>query len=204
MEEYASVTRLFTEREYIGAFLSGHPLDKYNAFAKGLRFNPDFYSKGYKGRTDHLRLKPAAIIDFSKAKTRKGNPMYFITIDTGEEVMEVPCFNYAYDRYGDWLQPQQLSVLILKEGRGQYKGSYSIEAAYPLRRAQKEWPSVLHAEMKEGASLSSFNKKLVEAPEGNAQVWVSKDEDTYALQKSVSPTPQVISSFSSFANITLI
>lgn len=99
---YSPKERIQLEREYLGLFLSGHPLDDYQSL--------------YKGQVTHsihqLRQVPdgtaivlAGIIASVKAiQTKKGDPMAFVELEDQSGNVEVVVFPKTYRKVRPYLQ----------------------------------------------------------------------------------------------------
>jgi DNA polymerase-3 subunit alpha len=111
VERWSNIERLNRERELIGFYLSGHPLNKYEEDIDL------FCSHKLKPETlQNLRPKEdvrvAGIITSVKPVTdRKGRPFAFLQIEDLYGTIEVIAFNDVYDRYLGMIQVDNIVVV---------------------------------------------------------------------------------------------
>ncbi len=127
--EWEEMDRLSFEKEALGFYISGHPLDSYRQHIKKL---------GLTG-TDRLfnvpegsRISMAGIVRAKKDKlTKKGNKMAFLILEDLSGSIEVICFPDVYMRYRDVIdsdKPVFLEGVLKREGDSQDDVSYRIIA----------------------------------------------------------------------------
>lgn len=109
---FTAVQQLREERDLLGAYLSGHPLDQY-AFAMN---RPGVYTIGsLAGLAREMTVKVVAMItELKRIQTKKGDPMAFLTIEDKTAQMEVVVFPQVFAKYAQLLEKERLIVL---EGR---------------------------------------------------------------------------------------
>jgi len=109
---FTSVQQLREERDLLGAYLSGHPLDQYS-FAMN---RPGVYAIGALSELgkDKTVKVIGMIIDLKRIQTKKGDPMAFLTIEDKTSQVEVVVFPQVFAKYAELLEKERLIVL---EGR---------------------------------------------------------------------------------------
>lgn len=134
--------RLSKEREYLGVYLSAHPLDKYSAFAQGI------------GTSSIASLVPdqQAIIlvrvrGIKEIETKKGDEMAFVTCvdQTGE--IEAPFFPKQFLRYHKGLRE---NAELLFYGRVQERNglSFVVDRVEPIEYIALHFLSTITVETK--------------------------------------------------------
>jgi DNA polymerase-3 subunit alpha len=112
--EYSLYDLLKLEREYLGIYLSGHPLEKYRKFWEiGLFYPISNFSNDW-DRNQNLEKKAliAGIIENRKEKkTKKGNRMAFTRLEDLSGLAEVIVFPDVYKNFFSTLEPGNLVVM---------------------------------------------------------------------------------------------
>ncbi|MBQ7370982.1 MAG: DNA polymerase III subunit alpha [Blautia sp.] len=110
LEEYEQETILAFEKEVLGIYLSGHPLERYRGImekmisATSLDFQPDEES-GYSKVTDGQKLIIGGMIAEKTIKyTRNNQVMSFLTVEDLMGTVEVVVFPRDYEKYQKLLQ----------------------------------------------------------------------------------------------------
>ncbi|MGM9618567.1 MAG: DNA polymerase III subunit alpha [Oscillospiraceae bacterium] len=110
------------EKEAVGLYISGHPMDSCRALAKAKGAVPlhaiaeDFADESGPSRfCDGQRLAIAGVVTSSKTKTTKNNSlMAYVTVEDGAGSMEMLCFSRTLESCGSYLREGQV---ILARGR---------------------------------------------------------------------------------------
>ena len=143
IEPWTEEQILSAEKETLGLYLSGHPIDRYsNELAQ---FIPKKISeldapesKGYK-RNEKSVITAGLIVAIRTMKGKKGGRMAFITLDDQTARLEVRVFADVYEQYQDRLQPDKLVVIQGKIGQDNFTGGLAAtaEAVYDITRARE-------------------------------------------------------------------
>ncbi len=111
VQPWSNIERLNKERELIGFYLSGHPLNKYREDIKifcSHTLDPEKLEK-LNDRTD---VRSAGIITNVKRVTdKKGRPFAFLQMEDLKGTIEVIAFNDVYDRNLGMIQVDTLVVI---------------------------------------------------------------------------------------------
>lgn len=111
VEPWSSMERLKREREFIGFFLSGHPLNKYHEDTQ-LFCTHNLGSETLATLEDKIPVTVAGIITTVKAiRDKKGRPIAFVTIEDQYGVAELLVFSDAYDKFMNLLKTDNLVVV---------------------------------------------------------------------------------------------
>lgn len=134
---------LIAEKETLGLYLSGHPIDRY--IDELSRFIPKRISeldapesKGYK-RNEKPVITAGLIVAIRTMKGKNGGRMAFITLDDQTARLEVRVFAEVYEQYQAQLQPDKLVVIQGKIGQDNFTGGLAAtaETVYDITRARE-------------------------------------------------------------------
>jgi len=110
---WTNIERLNKERELIGFYLSGHPLDKYKEDTK-LFASHTLAEEKLSAMNDRESIKVIGIITAVKRiSDKKGRPMAFVQIEDLKGATEVLVFSDVYDRHQGLIEPD---TIVLLEG----------------------------------------------------------------------------------------
>ncbi len=111
VKPWTSMERLKKEREFIGFFLSGHPLNKYIEDTQ-LFCTHHLGSESLGHAADRATVSVAGIITVVRhTRDKKGRPIAFATIEDQHGAAELLIFSEAYDKYMNLLQQDNLVVV---------------------------------------------------------------------------------------------
>lgn len=110
IEEFDLSEKLSKEKEVLGVYVSGHPLEKYLDYMKDCTFNCSFLNdfteeddgtRNYQSITDGMQVFFAGIISsIKRVRTKKLNQtMAIITVEDVYGSIECVCFPKMYERY---------------------------------------------------------------------------------------------------------
>lgn len=110
-EPWTNIEQLKKEREYIGFFLSGHPLDKYQDDIELFCANT-LQAEELEALGDKNPASAAGIITQTKqVRDKKGRPFAFLTMEDRHGSSEVIAFSDIYDRHMNLLQVDNVVVV---------------------------------------------------------------------------------------------
>ncbi|MBL1322069.1 MAG: DNA polymerase III subunit alpha [Methylophaga sp.] len=143
MEPWTEEQLLVAEKETLGLYLSGHPIDRYIDelalfIPKKISELDAPESKGYK-RNEKSVITAGLIVAIRTMKGKKGGRMAFITLDDQTARLEVRVFAEVYEQYQDQLQPDKLVVIQGKIGQDNFTGGLAAtaETVYNITRARE-------------------------------------------------------------------
>lgn len=112
-QPWSNMEKLKQERELIGFFLSGHPLDRYRddiALFCSHRLGED----GLKNLKERIPVTSAGIITAARhTRDKKGRPIAFLTMEDENGSTEVLVFSECYDKAMNLLQ---VDTMVVVEG----------------------------------------------------------------------------------------
>ncbi len=130
IKEYPVNVLLAMEKEMLGLYVSGHPLDEYqdildknvNLYSKDLYFsgneeesvelNIESVAGAQKKLEDSMRVVVGGIVSTRKTKTTKNNNMMaFIGLEDLYGTMEIIVFPTIYEKFSQLLQPESIIVI---------------------------------------------------------------------------------------------
>jgi DNA polymerase-3 subunit alpha len=104
--------RLHREKESLGFYFTGHPLDRYREILGGM-INMDSLSLQDK-RDREAVILAGLVSDVKVILDRKGNPMAFVTVEDFHGSYEVIVFSTSYGKYRSKLQGDQIVIVTGK------------------------------------------------------------------------------------------
>ncbi|MFU8812413.1 MAG: DNA polymerase III subunit alpha [Balneolaceae bacterium] len=108
---WSNIQRLNKERELIGFYLSGHPLDKFREDAR-LFASHTLHNEDLMQLQEREKVRVIGIITEAKKVTdKKGRPMAFLQIEDLQGALEVLVFSEVYDRHQGLLEPDTIVML---------------------------------------------------------------------------------------------
>ena len=141
--EWSKEQLLIAEKETLGLYLSGHPIDRY---AEELaRFIPKRIneldapeSKGYQ-RNEIPVITAGLIVAIRTMKNKNGGRMAFITLDDRTARLEVRVFADVYEQYQALIQPDKLVVIQGRISQDNFTGGLAAtaELVYDVARARE-------------------------------------------------------------------
>ena len=130
MSEYPSKEKLSLEKQVLGIYFSGHPLEDYKDQFTRFTFNTsvfDYYEEDEEGNKiytevqdgDHVEMG-GIITEFKRLATRSGTTMAFVKIEDVYGQIEVIAFPKIFEKSRDLLKEEQVvrvsGKLQIKEG----------------------------------------------------------------------------------------
>jgi len=109
---FSQMQQLKEERELLGVYLSGHPLDEY-AYVTG---RPEVLSISSLAecKKDQVVKLAGMVLEAKRIQTKKGDPMAFLTVEDKTAQVEVVVFPNIFAKAEDFLHKESLIVV---EGR---------------------------------------------------------------------------------------
>ncbi len=159
---------LAAEKETLGLYLSGHPIDRY--LDELTRFIPKRIAeldapeaKGYQ-RNEKSVITAGLIVAIRTMKNKKGGRMAFITLDDQTGRIDVRVFSEVFEQYQDLLQTDKLVIVQGKIGQDNYSGGLAItaETVYDISRAREMCGRALQISLVNVSDMQQDVSKLVQ------------------------------------------
>jgi DNA polymerase-3 subunit alpha len=106
---FSQAQQLKEERDLLGVYLSGHPLDQYAYLLN----RPEVHSVSSLAELpkDHMVKIVGMITEEKRIQTKKGDQMAFVTVEDKTAQVEVVVFPQVYAKYAELVQRERLVVL---------------------------------------------------------------------------------------------
>ena len=154
--EYSNAELMAMEKETMGLYLSGHPMDAFRTAAKAAGAIPigqirnDFAQEGGPAIfSDGQRVLLAGVVASSKTKTTKKNTlMAYVTLEDDTGSMEMLCFTRCLETCGSYLREGQV---IKASGKLSVRDEKAPQLMCDYAQPLSEAGSASEDEMRHGA-----------------------------------------------------
>ena len=136
---WPNIEKLRAEKELLGVYISGHPLDELDDLVKQYALNDLSDIADCPDRTP-TRLAGMAT-SVQKKFTRKGQPMIIMTLENQDTSIEAMCFDFneCVTRYGDVVQPDTALLFCGEVDRRDAEAKIKGVEIYPLLDAPRHF-----------------------------------------------------------------
>jgi len=211
--EWDDETRLSAEKETLGLYLTGHPIERYVdelsnftecTFGK-LNDLIEPSSGGYQARRKAPEYCLAGLmIGLRARKTKAGNKIVSAILDDRTARIEVQIYEDVYEEFGYLINKDKLMVVEGPVVYDDYFGGHRITAKkiYDIEAARERFAKRVDIRLKPEQAANGFMKGLADVlkpfTEGNCPVWVhymnADARATMALDESwnVQPTDELL------------
>jgi DNA polymerase-3 subunit alpha len=131
VEEWSEERRLALEKETLGLYLSGHPIDCYEQELRQIapRRIAELIDQASSGQSRNQRVIIAGLIgSIRTSKARQGGRDAFITLDDRSARLEVKTFTEIFNKYRELLQPDHIVVIEGTLGWDSYADNAAVMA----------------------------------------------------------------------------
>ncbi|MCW8911551.1 MAG: OB-fold nucleic acid binding domain-containing protein, partial [Gammaproteobacteria bacterium] len=191
--EWEEEQRLIFEKETLGLYLTGHPIERYEEELRKFtdcplgnleNFVVPAEPGNYKARRNAKDFKLAGLmIGVRVRKTKTGGKIVSAVLDDRTARVEVRIFEEKFEQYGHLLNKDKLIIVEGKVVYDDYFGGYRITAdsIYDITEARQRFAQRVEIKVDEAKAANGFLKNLgsVLQPfrEGDCPVWVSYKKD---------------------------
>ncbi|MCP5214231.1 MAG: DNA polymerase III subunit alpha [Pseudomonadales bacterium] len=116
--------RLLAEKETLGLYLRGHPIDEYEKELRYIAKEPLVALQAKK--TDQIIA--GLVIEIRTMKSKRGDTIAFVTLDDRSSRVEVSVFAETYERHRELLMKDNLLVVEGEVGNDDYSGAIKVRA----------------------------------------------------------------------------
>ncbi|HEU0228501.1 MAG TPA: hypothetical protein VFQ86_12240, partial [Arachidicoccus soli] len=102
-ERWSSIHELKREKEVIGIYISGHPLDDYKIDIRSFCNGDTTFINNVESYRNREFTLAAIITDSENRYTRKGDPYGMITIEDYEDTARIPFFGTDYGKFKEFM-----------------------------------------------------------------------------------------------------
>jgi DNA polymerase-3 subunit alpha len=174
-EVWSDEERLQAEKETLGFYLSGHPIDRYRAelaFLAPIRINELILQANRKIKFAGL------IVALRTMQTKRGNRIAFATLDDGGGRLEIAFFAESYATYRPLLVKDQLLIIEAEVTIDKHSDNYRLSATEVWTMDQirgqfaKNLLIKLDAQQLKDNTISQLQNILKEHPKGLCAVTI--------------------------------
>jgi DNA polymerase III subunit alpha len=160
IEAWLPAERLQREYDAVGFFLSGHPLDDYEAALKRLRVQSwSEFSRAVKAGASAGRVA-GTVVARTERRTKTGNKMGIIGLSDPSGAYEAVLFAEGLAQYRDLLEPGSAVLLFLTAEVQADEVRARIQSAEPLDQAAAKMQRGLRVFLRDNAPLEGVAKRL--------------------------------------------
>ena len=168
--------RLQGEKETLGLYLTGHPIERYQN--ELLQFITTRIVD-LKPSQDQIVLVAGLVVAIRTMNSRRGERIAFVTLDDRSGRIELAVFAEAYQRYRDLLVKDRLLVVEGTVNIDEYSGGFrmSAEKIYDIDRAREVFAKRLEIDVEDKYSANGFIGSLADVlqpfRQGDCPVWIN-------------------------------
>ena len=173
--EWTDKERLQGEKETLGLYVTGHPIDEYEDELKHFvrkKLNDLQPARG------QMQKLAGLVVDLRMKKTKKGDPLCFMTLDDRSARMEITLFGEAYEAARQLIAKDQVLIVEGEVAQDDYNGGLKVRGnrVYGIAEARALYASYLEVCCDSGQVKPRALKALAQtlqgarAPEGTLPV----------------------------------
>jgi len=134
--DWEETERLRREKEVIGFYLTGHPLDPYE---EDIRTFCNYGATEEQEKINPENVKAAGVIqDVKIHQDRKNNPMAFVTLETSRGLCEVMVFSETFQKYRHLIEPDAKLFVRGKSSKRDESMKIMADQFIPLDDVRKQ------------------------------------------------------------------
>ncbi|MFQ5937182.1 MAG: DNA polymerase III subunit alpha, partial [Acidiferrobacterales bacterium] len=206
--EWSDDQRLEGEKETLGFYLSGHPIERY---AQELAQMVDTSIAELKPIQDRTVIVGGLVVATRTMRTRRGDRMVFVTLDDRSGRLELAVFSELYMRHRDLLVKDNLLIVEGFVSVDEYTGGFkmSAEKIYDFEQARAKLAKRLVIDVGTELGNNGFVEQLKEilepASRGSCLVYlhyesaVAQAEIALGEEWSIAPSGPLLESLSRLA-----
>ena len=207
-QPWSAAERLRREFDAVGFFLSGHPLDDYQAVLKRLRVERwAEFARSVKQGASAARLA-ATVLDRAERRTKSGNKMGIVTLSDPTGQYEAIIFQEGLNQYRDLLEKGSVILVSLQanvEGEDVRARIVSVES---LDQAANRVQKGLRIFVRDDSALSSISQRLATRGEGEISLVLLLDSQASEIEVKLpgrfQVTPQIAGALKSIPGIVAV
>ena len=155
MEEWDDEQRLACEKQTLGLYLTGHPIERY---AEELKHIVSSRIVDLKPAKDKSVIVAGLIIAIRTMNTKRGDRIAFITLDDRSGRVEVALFSEAYQRYQELIGKDKVVVVEGEVSVDDFSGGFRMSARtlYDMEQARAHFAKRLKVFVTEQRAANGF------------------------------------------------
>ena len=176
MESFPRGERLRMEKEFLGVYISGDPLEEH-------RFEIDSFSCCKLDDMEDLRENGSTwvagrISEMNQISTRNGDPMAFITVSDGYGEQEVVAFPGVFEESGSLLVPDNILLFKAKVDERDGEQQLIAQKVLPIERAWQEVDTEVEVELNANLTTEATLDRIKKMPEqGDTPIYFKLTDD---------------------------
>jgi DNA polymerase-3 subunit alpha len=200
--------RLNGEKETLGLYLTGHPIERYEAELRGIvsRRIADLNPNG-----DQTVVVAGLVVAMRTMNTKRGDKIAFITLDDRSGRLELAVFSEVYQHHRDLIAKDRLLVVEGEVSVDDYSGGLKMSAKilYDIDHAREAFAKRLVLELEQAQTVNGFVPALAQVlkpyREGRCPVRIDYRRDgaraqlTLGQEWRVKPTDELVRRLSELA-----
>ncbi|MHB8454721.1 MAG: DNA polymerase III subunit alpha [Acidiferrobacterales bacterium] len=153
--------RLQGEKETLGLYLTGHPIQRFEA---ELRHITDACLADLKPTENSTIVVAGLVVGMRTMNTRRGDRMAFVTLDDRTGQLELAVFSELYERHRELLGKDNLLVVEGQVSVDEYSGGFrmSAETIYDINQAREAMATRLEIDVDSHLAGNGFMRELQE------------------------------------------
>ncbi len=215
LDEFTSKEKLSLEKQVLGIYFSGHPLEDFKEQFKQFSFNTsvlDFFEEDESGEKHYTEVKDGdhvvlggIITEFKRLPTRSGSPMSFIKVEDVYGQIECILFPKIFEKARDIVKEEQV---VRVSGKIQFKdgvpqiiadGISKLEIKEEVKsQKNQEYLGVIISEVNNEKVNSILD--ILESYAGDIPVIIAMDGKKYNSKMSIRRCEGLISELKQFVN----
>jgi len=207
--EWDEEQRLLGEKETLGLYLTGHPIERYRGELARFITAP---IAQLRPATDQTVVVAGLVIAIRTMNSRRGERIAFLTLDDRSGRIEIAVFSEAYQKHRDLLAKDRLLVVEGGVSVDEYSGGYRMSAdkIYDIDRARGVYAKGVEIDVQaDRAAANGFSAVLARIlepfREGRCPVWINYESAgararmALGREWSVNPTDELLHRLSEVA-----
>ncbi|MDO9372073.1 MAG: DNA polymerase III subunit alpha [Gammaproteobacteria bacterium] len=174
--EWSEAERLQHEKETLGLYLTGHPIERYRAELENIVSSSLAEIKPAQGQSV---LVAGLVVALRVMNNRRGERMAFITLDDRSARVEIAVFAEVYQHHRELLVKDKLLVVEGEVSVDEYSGNYKMSALRitDINQARERYAQrlviSLESDMAGNGMVSELAAALTPFRNGGCPVWIS-------------------------------
>ncbi|WP_455379796.1 DNA polymerase III subunit alpha, partial [Acidihalobacter prosperus] len=171
LPEWGDDERLFAEKETLGLYLTGHPIDRYvdelnNIITGRISFwlNEEDSGNSGRGSRNERQIVLAGLVVGLSVRTGPSGRYAFVTLDDRTGRIDVGLFGEEYKNYADLLAKDVLLVFEATAGFDAFNGRRRVRAqhVYTIDQAREHFAKALDIKVVNDGRLNGLDNQLQE------------------------------------------
>jgi DNA polymerase-3 subunit alpha len=174
--EWSDEQRLAGEKETLGLYLTGHPIERYRRELSRFVTSP---IAELRPRGDQNAVVAGLVVALRTMNSRRGERIAFVTLDDRSGRIEISAFSEAYQKYRDLLVKDRLLVVEGGISSDDYTGGFRMNAEriMGIDEAREVYAKGLEIDLQAEAAANGVSRSLAQVLEpfrrGICPVWIN-------------------------------